>query len=297
MPNNPNLAAERISGTLLDGVTNITTDNIILSSTTVDTLIYSNGTKTLSSASLGAGLGLTGGVLSVSIPTYSIATYMFTGLTSYIGGSYLQTVTLPNFTIGATHTITTSGVSTTPTLIGTFATNLGFPNTTIIPAGTISAHIETKKVAGANNYYVYFELYKRSNVGIETLIVTSDFSTQTAVNTTVQQNVSAFLISNTTILLTDTLVIKWYGVMLSSTATLDVYIDDNTNARLELPVTSVDPSIYVPYTNAQADLNINNHKITSLANGTTDGDAVNYTQMNSAILAMNYIFSSGLMRY
>lgn len=211
------------------------------------------------------------------------ATFMFTGLASYIGGSYLQTVSLPNFSVGATHTVTTSGVSTTPTSIGTFATNLGFPNTTVIPAGTISAHIETKKVAGANNYYVYFELYKRSNVGIETLLVTSDFSTQTAVNTTVQQSVAAFLISNTTILITDTLVIKWYGVMLSSTATLDVYIDDNTNARFELPVTSVDPSIYVPYTNAQADLNINNHKITSLADGTSNNDAVNVGQMNTAI--------------
>lgn len=44
-------------------------------------------------------------------------------------------------------------------------------------------------------------------------------------------------------------------------------------------------------------IDVANNKITSVANGTTDGDAVNYTQMNSTILAMNYVFSSGLMRY
>lgn len=44
-------------------------------------------------------------------------------------------------------------------------------------------------------------------------------------------------------------------------------------------------------------MNLSSNKITNLATGSNNSDAVNYAQMNSTILAMNYIFSAGMLKY
>jgi len=164
-------------------------------------------------------------------------TFMFTNVASDIA-TYLVAKDLPNYVIGAIQTITTVGVSTTPTLLATFATQTGYPNKTVIPVGIFHFHFETEKVAGANNYYCYTEVYKRDTGGTETLLVTSDITTQTAINTVVQQTMTAVNTTADVIDATDRIVVKVYAVMLSSTATIKLYIDDNTDARFEMPSTS-----------------------------------------------------------
>jgi len=165
-------------------------------------------------------------------------TFMFTNVASDIS-TYLVAKDLPNYVIGAIQTITTVGVSTTPTLLATFATQTGYPNKTVIPVGIFHFHFETEKVAGANNYYCYTELYKRTTGGTETLLATSDITTQTAINTVVQQTMTAINTTADVIDATDRIVVKVYAVMLSSTATIKLYIDDNTDARFEMPSTSL----------------------------------------------------------
>lgn len=168
-------------------------------------------------------------------------TYMFSGINSDISG-YESAPSLSLFTPGVLATTTVS-VTTTPTLLEEFATNLNYPNITIIPIGQIITHFETQKASGAQTYYCYFELYKRSSGGTETLLLTSDNSSVTALNTVQQISVSAFNSSIITLLPTDRLVVKIYAVVSAGSHNITIRYDDNTNSRIELPFS---PLSYVP---------------------------------------------------
>lgn len=161
------------------------------------------------------------------------AVYMFTDTASDIGG-YDTMVALDSYSVGALVSTPVS-VTTSPTLLHTFATISGHPNLVQIPSGLLICHYETEKVSGSNNYYTYFEIYKRASGGTETLIGTSDGTTETASNNKVQHTVSAFLVSPVTLLATDRIVVKIYGKMLSASATINFNYDDNTTARLTFP--------------------------------------------------------------
>jgi hypothetical protein len=204
-----------------------------------------------------------------NIPTPSALTFMFANIVSDIA-TYYQAVALSNYSVGSLGTITTAGVSTSPTLLGTFATNAGYPNATILPIGTITCHYETKKASGSNNYYTFFRLYKRNLAGTETLLLTSDDTSQSAVNTTIQNITSALNLTLISLLATDRLVIKIYGVMLSSTASIDLYFDATTNSRIELPY--VVNTLYQP-------LNSNLTDISSIASPSLN-DVIKYNGTN-----------------
>jgi len=152
--------------------------------------------------------------------------------------TYNQQIELTVFTPGALTTITTA-VTTTPTLLKAFATNINNPNITVLPSGSFLMHYETQKAAGSNNYRTYYEIYKRTQPGgVETLIATSDYSSETSVNTVVQNTVYAFSTANVALNATDRIVVKIYAQMLSSSANIDLRFDNNTNARFELPTVS-----------------------------------------------------------
>jgi hypothetical protein len=176
-----------------------------------------------------------------SIGSYSTGIYMFSGTDSDISG-YESMPELSSFTAGSAATAAQT-VTTTPTLLEEFATASGVPSLTAIPVGMFTAHYEVQKSAGSNNYYTYFELYKRASGGTETLLLTSDNSPSTALNTLQQVSVAAYSSSIITLLSTDRLVIKIYAVMTSSSATITLSYDDNTDARFTLPVS---PLSYVP---------------------------------------------------
>lgn len=203
-----------------------------------------------------------------NLPTYSLQTYLFISSASTISG-YTQMIELSNFVSAATASQSQT-VTTTPTLLATFATNVGYPNITALPIGNITAHYETQKTAGSNNYYTYFQLYKRTSGGVETLLVTSDNSSQSALNTRVQNTVSAFLPSITILNLTDRIVIKIYAVMLSASANITIYYDDSTFSRLELPITQNTVSNFVPYINATQDVDLGSNQLKAIKlSGTT----------------------------
>jgi hypothetical protein len=168
--------------------------------------------------------------------------YMLTNSDHSIGSSYKQMVMLPNFTPSSGSSIVS--VQTTETLMGVFATNTGSLNTTNIPIGSFTSHYETQKASGSNNYYTYFKVYKRNLAGTETLLATSDNTTQTSINTVVQQTTTAFVSSPISLLSTDLLVVKIYGIMLSSSANITLTFDDNTNARFSTPSLSANEIIY-----------------------------------------------------
>lgn len=183
-----------------------------------------------------------------------LQTYFFTASTSDIA-TYYVAKNIADYVVGTVQVIPTAGVSVTPTLLGTFATASNFPSLTSIPAGNWDVHYDTEKVAGSNNYYTYAEIYKRDTGGIETLIVTTDISTQSASNAVISTSVSGATVSATTLNTTDRIITKVYGVMLSSTATINLRVDDATSAKVSFPSTSVDTSSFVPYHNWLYDVN------------------------------------------
>lgn len=210
------------------------------------------------------------------IPTSGTLTYMFANTASDIS-TYYKAVSLSTYSAGTIGDITTAGVSTTPTLLGNFATEVGFPNVTVIPTGGYEVHYDTEKVAGSNNYYTYAEIYKRASGGTETLIATTDISTQTAVNTRVSITVTGYNPTTIPLLSSDRIVVKVYGVMLSSTATIHLYFDDATSARVSFPTATVDATNFVPYTGATLNVDLGTKTITAdNLSGTNTGDnAVN----------------------
>lgn len=171
--------------------------------------------------------------------------------------TYESAPSITAYTVGALGTLTASA-TTSPTLLGTFATNAGFPNLTKLLIGTITSHFETQKGAGSNNYFVFFTLSKRNLAGMETLLLTSDNSSQSALNTIIQQTVTADNLSDITLLATDRLVLKIYAQMVSSTANVTLRYDDATSARFTLPFVSMDASNFVPYVGATADIDLGN---------------------------------------
>jgi len=198
----------------------------------------------------------------LGLPTNVSDAYIFSSNNSDIGG-YEQMVILPLFVPNDIASIVTT-VSTSPTLLANFATNLNYPNTSLIPSGIVTVHFETQKNTGSNTYECFAEIYKRNLAGTETLLGTSDMTSVIATNVVIQQTVSILLPTNVTILTTDRLVVKIYANILSGVnRDITLFYDDSTNSRLQLPVTSVSIAGLVPYSGATTNVNLGNNNLTA----------------------------------
>jgi hypothetical protein len=208
--------------------------------------------------------GLTVGVLSattyLNLPTNASDAYIFSSNNSDISG-YEQMVILPLFVPNAIASIVTT-VSTTPTLLANFATNLNYPNTTVIPSGVVTIHFETEKNTGGNGYECFAEIYKRNLAGTETLLGTSDLTSEITTNVLIQQLVTILLPTNVTILTTDRIVVKIYANVISgANRNITLFYDDATNSRLQLPVTSISIAGLVPYVGANQNVNLGDNNL------------------------------------
>jgi len=213
-------------------------------------------------------------------------TYIFSSNNSSIPG-YKQAVSINSFVPNALATLSAT-VTTSPTLIATFATNSGFPNVTTIPVGFFLSHYETQKASGSNNYHTFFEVYERDLLGTETLIATSDNTSATALNTIVQNNPVAIITSPISTLATDRIIVKIYGQMSASSASVSVRYDDNTDARLELPSATVDATNFVPYIGATKDIDLGStHTIVNVVDPTNAQDVATKNYIDNELT--NYV--------
>lgn len=106
----------------------------------------------------------------------------------------------------------TETITADATLIDVWATASGDPALTTLAEGAYELHFHADTTVGANvsTARIYFEFYKRSAGGAETLLTTSEESNVLTSNT-VSLQVHANLITDEDILVTDRLVIKVYG--------------------------------------------------------------------------------------
>lgn len=111
----------------------------------------------------------------------------------------------------------------TPQLISSFATPVGFPNTTNIPSGVLEYRVHASVSSTSGVTTLSAEYYKRTAGGVETLISTSGTSVAiTSVSTVTPQLVILFQsLPTSTILATDRIVVKLYGTK-SSVGPIDI---------------------------------------------------------------------------
>jgi hypothetical protein len=183
------------------------------------------------------------------IPIAGLAPYFFVDAASDIGGGYKQAKELGNYTPAAEASIETVGVSPGQ-LLAVFATNSGLPGVLIIPSGIVLVHFHAKKASPSTSKIVtiYFELYKRTSGGVETLICTGEESSEFT-TTPVEYNVHALIETDVILDITDRIVLKFYaGSSTTGSPTPTIYYDGETASRVNVPVPAVDPSSYAPTT-------------------------------------------------
>ncbi len=179
------------------------------------------------------------------------------GLTAYFYYKTLSTIVGTYYTMTKTPSIgvlqVISGVGSVPsgTKLTTFITNLGSPSITFIPSGVVKFHIHATQTAGTKSTQLYALLYKTDSAGgSPTLLATSGYS-NVLTGVSAEYTVDTALVTSTTLLNTDLLMVEWYTFNTGggSNPTVDLSIEDNTVARMELPSSYVDLSGYQPLLN------------------------------------------------
>lgn len=203
-----------------------------------------------------------GSLLTGIAPTVQV--YEFANIASGVS-SYYESVWLANYTANTVTTITGSA-TTTPTNIVSFITESGYPGITVLPTGTILVRVESTKDSGPQGYHVYAEIYKYTTGAVETLLATTDESSTTTQNTSVQQNLIAYITTPVTLAVTDRIVVKVYAVMDSGAATIGITFDNNTGSGLQLPALPASASQYVPYNGATANVILGTYSLSTTGN-------------------------------
>jgi len=211
-----------------------------------------SGNVTTSQYFIGDGSKLTG--LAPALQIYSLAN------TASGVSNYMVLKSLANYTVGTQNT-TSKTVTTTPTLLTSFITDVGFPNITTIPSGDITLEFDTIKASGAGNYYCYAEVYKRTSGGVETLLETTGNTSTSAVNTSIQQRVNKFVAAPIPLDLTDRLVVKIYAVMVTTSASISISFDGAAHGAFTIPTFPASVLSFVPYINATANVYLNSHSL------------------------------------
>jgi len=211
-----------------------------------------SGNVTTSQYFIGDGSKLTG--LAPALQIYSLAN------TASGVSDYMVLKSLANYTVGTQNT-TSRTVTTTPTLLTSFITDVGFPNITTIPSGDIVIEFDTTKASGVGGYYCYAEIYKRTSGGVETLLTTTENTSSSTLNTTIQQRVNKYVSAPISLDLTDRLVVKIYAVMLTTSASISISFDGAADGAFTIPTFPASVLSFVPYLNATANVYLNSYSL------------------------------------
>jgi len=143
-------------------------------------------------------------------------------------------------------------VLTTPTILAGFITPPGLPGIDKINIGTAFLNFVTTKASGTGAYFTWFTMSKYSSLGVETLLLTSQTTSQSILNTPIQQ--FAFVSNPDFITLdpTDRIVVKVFAQMTTGSFNITISMDGNTNARFQTPYAN--NNIYELVTNKQNNL-------------------------------------------
>ena len=171
------------------------------------------------------------GRITLDIPS---GTYYFYSSASDIAAYLQMKQEIPT---GVEQSIVVSGLTDT-SLITVFATDPGFPGTLILIDGVYEIHTHGFKQSGTKTLRVYFELYKRTSGGTETLLSTTEDSSAW-IGDDLAHDVS-FSLPVTPLLITDRLILKAKAhVGGGGTApTIEMHVEGVVYSRFDLPIGS-----------------------------------------------------------
>lgn len=201
-----------------------------------------------------------GSKLSGVAPTVQV--YEFANTASDVA-TYKTTKWLADFDNTVPPATVTVNVTTTPTLLAAFITDVGYPGITVLPIGLVSTTIRTTKSSGNDDYFSHAKIYKRSVSGVETLILTTENSSVTDSNDIIESTIVAQVNSTITLDITDRIVTKIYAQTISHNHDITLTFDNNTSCGLQLPALPVAVSSVVPYTGATGNVDLGSHSLTA----------------------------------
>jgi len=119
-----------------------------------------------------------------------------------------------------------------------WATVAGVPGVTNMEHGVYGVHLHAERVSGVRSVNLYFELYRREADTTETLLATSEVSS--AITSASAVDLHATLSSDTTILVADRLVIKFFANIGSSgnATVVRLSIEGDTSAHFSIPTST-----------------------------------------------------------
>jgi len=166
-------------------------------------------------------------------PVTGYSAYFMINTANVIGGGYLQLT--PTASVGVIQTISAAAVIDGQ-LLAVFATNVGVPNITFIPAGVITNNITAQKTAGTKDAQLYFEFYKRTSGGVETLLATSTNSSL-ILGASALYSADAPLPNPAALLASDLFVTKVYAKITGggSAPDIDISVEGVTGSRTSVP--------------------------------------------------------------
>ena len=204
-------------------------------------------------------------------------TYFFNNLSAGTN-TYYQAKT--DVQTQALETITNLNVVNNQFLAG-FITDAGQPGLTFIPGGIVNLHIHAANTNSGKATELYFELYKRTTGGTETLLGQSNLTpTLGGLQSGYETELS---ISATTLNVTDRFVTKVYARVTGGGPAphIDLYLADGTLSRVQIPTPILNFNNYVPYSGATGNVNLGTHSLiaTTLSATTYQGLPV-YQRLN-----------------
>lgn len=185
--------------------------------------------------------------------------YFFTNLSAGTSNYYQAKTIIQDQSI---EIITNNNVVNNQLLAG-FISDPGSPGVSFIPAGIVGMHIHAANTNSGKATQLYFELFKRTTGGTETLLGISNVTpTLGAAQSEYQTELS---ISGTVLNTTDRIVTKVYAnVTGNGTApNIALYLADNTLSRIQIPTPVLSFQNYVPYTGATANVNLGSFNLTA----------------------------------
>ena len=120
-------------------------------------------------------------------------------------------------------------------LIKSFITQTTEPTFTILVSGVYNIHVHAAKTAGIADVFIYAKFYKRASGGSETLLATTE-STSNLTGSSAGYVIHFSLLEDVTLLSTDRLVVKFYGTKVGAATdpTATLYLEGTNASRLEV---------------------------------------------------------------
>ena len=202
----------------------------------------------------------------MTVPSAGSLVFFFYNTASDIGTYFVMKTPA---SVGAAQTFVTLNVGNGTFTLQSFATLVGVPNLTFVPAGICTGYITARaSAAGAQISKLFAEFYQRTSGGTETLLATS---AQTISLTTVD---AAYIFqgaipSSVVFVASDRLVTK-IRILRSGGGSPDITltVEGTTAARSESPSATVDATNFVPYSGATANIDLGSKALTTTGLGT-----------------------------